>query len=162
MKKLLLALAFAAGIGFTSSAANAQTCVNNLFSGLVYNASCCECQTTKNMKLVIHLKNNAWVSYSEGSFRKEANGTAKSIPLKQLFSDRSFFRGWVGGWQQFDSQYPDSHTVTVTTGGAISVTNHTWGFTTNLTASCDGNLITGSNAGERSTFSFAPAQPLVC
>ena len=163
MKRLLLSLGLTAVVAMAANNANAQTCVNNLYSGLVYDSSCCECQTQKAMKLVIHQNNNAWVSVSVGTFRKGADGVAEAASIRQNFDVVTYYRGApYYAYQPFDISRTDIHTVRITSGGAITINNATWNFTTNLTAGCSGNLIIASNSWEYYLISFGAAQSLIC
>ena len=163
MKRLLVSLGLALVLAMASKSANAQTCVTNLYSGLVYDATCCECQSYKKMKMVIHQNNGSWVSYSIGSFRKGADGVAEATTAKQIFDEAYYWRGSpVFANQSFDVTRTDIHTVRITSAGAITIYNLTWSFTTNLTAGCSGNLITASSGWEYYLISFGAAQGLVC
>lgn len=94
--------------------------------------------------LVIHRKNDTWVSYTPASFRADAAGHPVSAKSPQTFSDRCTTTSCA---QNFARSKADSHTITINKDtGRITILNHTWNFSTSLQASCDGDVIKATDA----------------
>lgn len=132
--------------------AHAQ-CITTLFNGMV--AGCGSAARAKAMKLVIHRKDNSWVSYTAGVFVKSADGTfveALSPGNNQAFSDRLV----SPTIQNFNINNRDRHRIRVFTNGSVEIFNLTWNFTTSFFAGCSGNMLTGSNAAEFFSISYGP------
>lgn len=162
MNRLLAAALVVAGLlanaTFASeSHAAAPACVNALMSGL--GEGCYS--NLRTMKLVIHRKDNSWVSFSKGTFAKNAAGNAAtwqwigSGAISQQFSGRLQSSCSVAA-QDFSVSNSDAHRVEISAStGAITIINDTWGFSNVLTnTTCSGNIITASDSVHTFTISF--------